>query len=57
MTNFEKIKNMTVEEMVEFIIYEHSCDCCNCADDDDCKGLKCREGVREWLKQEATDND
>ena len=52
-TNFEKIKNMTVEEMVEFISCEGACNYCIYANDDNCKGLKCRQGITAWLNQEA----
>ena len=51
MTNFEKIKSLTVKEMVNFIC-EGACNYCIYADGD-CRGFKCREGVREWLEQEA----
>lgn len=53
MTNREKIKNMTVEEMVEFINCVGACNYCIYADDDDCKGAKCKEGITAWLNQEA----
>lgn len=56
MTNYEKIKNMTFEEMVGLIRCEGVCNYCIYADDDNCKGLKCQEGVTAWLNQEA-DND
>lgn len=53
-TNFEKIKNnMTVEKMVELFDREGACGCCIYADDDDCEGLECREGIKAWLEQEA----
>lgn len=52
MTNYEKIKNMTVAEMVMFIDCEGTCNYCVYANDD-CKGLKCREGVKAWLNQEV----
>lgn len=53
MTNYEKIKNMTVAEMVMFIDFEDTCNYCVYANDDNCKGLKCREGVKAWLNQEV----
>lgn len=58
MTNFERIKNMTAEEMMEFIIYERSCDCdcCIYVYNDNCTMPKCKEGIKAWLEQEA-DND
>ena len=54
MTNYEKIKNMTVAEMVMFIDFEGTCNYCVYANDDNCKGLKCREGVKAWLNQELS---
>lgn len=50
MKEFERIKNMTVDEMVEFIKCEGACNYCIYADDD-CKGLKCKEGIKAWLNQ------
>lgn len=51
MTNFDVIKQMTVEELGEFL---NKIDCVNrvyfgkCSD-----GMNCQEGITEWLKQES----
>ena len=55
MTNYEKIKNMSIEEMAEFID-SPTVDCERCAyykngkclSDDDCK-----VGIQKWLESEA----
>lgn len=59
MTNFEKIKQMSVEEMFEFLKQYSSkllCDFCiyagkyqGCYD----KGKGCEYGKRKWLESEA----
>lgn len=50
-TNFEKIKSMTLEEMVESPYPFHICPC---GDNDRCtKYVDCDVCVREWLEQEA----
>lgn len=50
-TNFEKIKSMTLEEMVESQYPFHICPC---GDNDRCtKYVDCDVCVREWLKQEV----
>ena len=53
MTNYEKIKQMTVEEMADFIILKDDCECCHYADDDACDKFECRDGIKAWLEQEA----
>ena len=52
MTNFEKIKAMSVEEMAE-LIDDAPCNFCNYRQ----KGFskcpqKCEEGIKEWLESE-----
>ena len=53
MTNYEKIKNMSVEEMAEFFKGE-----CNfCALHGKCRDFNsCHEGHKQWLESEA-END
>lgn len=54
MTNFEYIKNMTVEEMAEALqdgIYE-----CKICGNDDC-GPGCIIGIKNWLESEQKEND
>ena len=64
MTNFEKIKNMTVEELADYIFYLGNCtEYCygHCAyqDDEECPNdgdKACLEGVRKWLESESKQN-
>ena len=56
MTNAEKIKNMTVDEMVDLFVQKfhrdrvfHCPAYAKCADNDDC--VKC---FSEWLKEESS---
>ena len=51
MTNYEKIKAMTLEEMAEEICNTHK-DCYECEFDKDCD-FEC-DGVTKWLKSEAS---
>lgn len=62
MTNFEKIKSMSKEQMTHFIfhaLYDDICDYCEncgnpCNGNEDCLGNE--EIIRKWLESEA-DND
>ena len=53
MTNADRIRNMTDEELAE-MLFRDRCDMCAygcaCRLDDSCK-----EGVLEWLRKEADD--
>jgi hypothetical protein len=59
MTNFDVIKQMTVEELGKFL---NHIDCANCAyynDSDEstevCNGHnQCKEGITAWLGQESS---
>ena len=50
MTNYEKIKNMTVDEMAELL---NNKDCDQCAYKGDECGYDCLIGVKEWLQSES----
>ena len=51
MNNFEKIKAMSIDEMVEFIINppcnDIFCEDCFCGDTD------CQYRIKQWLEQES----
>lgn len=60
MTNFEKIKHMSVEEMAEFICDASNTDACDrceyceiCDDIDPNIDNACEIGVKLWLESEA----
>lgn len=53
MNNYEKIKNMTVDEMAEFLLQE----CINICvyNNEECLdyGADCKDGIKQWLEQES----
>ena len=58
MTNYEKIKNMSVEEMAIFL-YSYIADCEMCPAVESCKAsreLTCKERLFEWLESEVEEN-
>ena len=63
MTNYEKIKQMTIDEMVDFINYETDGTCICCHRDIRCGTMNCYEqqlctkGIKMWLKSEVLQND
>ena len=56
MNNYEKIKNMSIEEMAE-MLHNITDDCCNsyCSAPLNCQGTleECILGIKQWLEQEA----
>lgn len=57
MTNYEKIKNMSVEEMTGLMAHIANYPCLFCADKAGCcsKGdvIKCYNGLKKWLESEV----
>lgn len=55
MTNEERIKNMSTEELVKFLWSNGvDCNCCKfCFGGDECKRKICKAGMAEWLKEDA----
>ena len=51
MKNIEKIRNMSAEELAEFL--ENSRCYCAYNDTDRCDNRSCEQGIAEWLEQEA----
>lgn len=52
MTNYEMIKQFSVEEMAEFFNDVDNCDACM-YDRIPCKELSCKDGIKKWLESEA----
>lgn len=58
MTNYENIKNMSIEQMAKFIREVASCDCACCPQElyeycnNDCIG-----GAKEYLESEVTNDN
>ena len=58
LTNAERIRNMTDEELAEFIAIQHT-ECCYCKIVTDCfeqNDGDCSKAWLEWLKQEVSDD-
>lgn len=59
MTNGEKIRSMTDEELAEFLDEDASYTCLICARrdaKDSCVNYECKNKVLEWLKQEVSED-
>jgi len=60
MTNFEKIKEMSVEEIAEQIINATNLSDCNMCPAatvcENCRDKSCLEILKEWLESEAEEN-
>ena len=57
MNNYERIKNMSIDEMAEFIAHAE-CNCCVYEDRDECNietdyEEDCINGIKQWLQQES----
>lgn len=53
MTNYKRIKQMSVEEMADFLNYTDCCYMCVFCDQLCKVDEECREGISEWLKREV----
>lgn len=51
MTNYEKIKNMSVEEMAKFMDIHSNYPCRHCIGCE--SNIDCEQGIRKWLESEA----
>ena len=52
MTNLDRIKNMTADEMAE-LLKSASCKSCAYRGHTRCSFRPCEEGIKKWLEQEA----
>ena len=55
MTNYERIKSMSVEEMADY--FNEIFDCCNCPNDMflcESNGNVCTKYIKQWLESEAS---
>lgn len=58
MTNYEKIKNMSVEEMAKMLLFKKFscvpfCEECNNCNQYNFKLPHCEEGIKQWLNSEV----
>ena len=52
MTNLDRIKNMTLDEMAE-LLGTKACECCAYRSLPPCGFKSCKDGIKKWLEQEA----
>lgn len=53
MTNYDRIRNMSVEELTEFLCNNYKCHQCAYYHKD-CNG-ECVDGIKQWLETEVTE--
>lgn len=53
MTNYDRIRNMSLEEIVEFINKNYKCR--KCAYYNKCCDSNCESGIKLWLETEVSD--
>ena len=59
MTNKEKIQKMDTDELSQFLLANDDCDMCIRKDERSClyftdnTDWQCKEGIAEWLEEEA----
>lgn len=54
MTNYERIKNMSVEEMVDFLeSVDVCCDLCTRQYEEVCLTPDCKYRIKQWLESEV----
>ncbi len=53
MTNYEKIKSMTIDEMINHFAVLQLCDLCDNNKKFDCKHSTCTGGIKKYLESEA----
>ena len=55
MTNYERIRNMSVEELAEFINERSPCECCKLNKWQTFVNVKCITGIKQYLESEVTE--
>ena len=54
MNNYERIKNMSIDEMAELLNNQECETCCAYADSINCNGDNdCFTGIKQWLESEV----
>ena len=58
MTNYERIKSMSIDEMADY--FNEIFDCCNCPNDMflcESNGNVCTKYIKHWLESEVKENE
>jgi hypothetical protein len=57
MNNYDKIKNMTVDEMAEYISKSSNCGKCAFLELNFACHCECSKGIKQWLEEECEDEN
>ena len=55
MTNFERIKAMSIEELAKELAKDSACEFCKMFDEQTCMEITCEQGIIKWLESEVTE--
>ena len=55
MTNFERIKAMSIEELAKELAKDSACEFCNMFDEQTCMKITCEQGIMNFLESEVTE--
>lgn len=53
MTNFDRTKAMSVEELAEELAKDSVCEFCKLRDEQSCDRITCKQGIIQWLESEV----
>lgn len=53
MTNFDRIKAMSVEKLAEELAKDSACEFCKMRDEQTCDKITCEQGIIQWLESEV----
>ena len=53
MTNYERIKAMSVEEVAKELAKDSACEFCKMRDEQSCDRITCEQGIIQWLESEV----
>ena len=53
MTNFERIKAMSIEGLAKELAKDSACEFCKKLDEQICDGITCEQGIIQWLESEV----
>ena len=57
MNNYEKIKQISIDEMAMFLQDQNCCNTCICdLDYDKCMAIGCYDGIKRWLEAESEES-
>ena len=55
MTNFERIKAMSIEELAKELAKDSACEFCKTLDEQTCDKITCEQGIIQYLESEVVE--